>query len=108
MKTIEKIVVFLCAYLFCGWGTCFVQNAKADDNQLRVFAYGLRYEYTEPEGTVLGTYTFYFKSNVRPTEGYLNFYLDNDGDDNRNESVTRVGQYPIDEAVFDTQNDSNE
>ena len=108
MKTIEKIVVFLCAYLFCGWGTCFVQNAKADDNQLRVFAYGLRYEYTEPEGTVLGTYTFYFKSNVRPTEGYLNFYLDNDGDDNRNESGTRVGQYPIDEAVFDTQNDSNE
>ena len=111
MKTIEKIVVFLCAYLFCGWGTLFVQEAKADtndENQLRVFAYGLRYEYTEPEGTVLGTYTFYFKSNVTPKKGYLNFYFDNDGDDNRNEAGTRVGQYEILGNVFDKQTSAGE
>ena len=75
MKTIEKIVVFLCAYLFCGWGALFVQNANADNNQLRVFAYDLNYTFEpENEETQLGTYTFTFKSNVMPTEGCLIFY----------------------------------
>jgi hypothetical protein len=108
MKTIEKIVVFLCAYLFCGWGTLFVQNANADDNQLRVFAYGLRYEYTEPEGTVLGTYTFYFKSNLEAKKGWLIFYNDQDRDDNRNESGTEVGRYEIPNNVLTQKNDKGE
>lgn len=108
MKTIEQIVVFLYAYLFCGWGTCFVQNAKADDNQLRVFAYGLRYEYKEPEGTILGTYTFYFKSNLEAIEGWLIFYNDQDGDDNRNESGTEVGRYEIPNNVLTQKNDKGE
>lgn len=110
MKTIEKIVVFLCTYIFCGWGTLFVQNANAlDEGKLRVFAYDLRYEYTPGEdGSVLGTYEFYFKSNIRPTEGYLYFYYDNDGDDNRNEAGTRVGQYKLPTDVFNTKTSDGE
>ena len=109
MKTIKKFGVLVITYLFCGWGTCFVQEAKADDGQLRVFAYGLRYEYTPAEeGSVLGTYTFYFKSNVKPTKGYLNFYVDNDNDDNRNEEGTRVGRYQIPVDVFNTKNGDGE
>lgn len=111
MKTIKKFGVLVITYLFCGWGTCFVQEAKADVDagQLRVFAYGLRYEY-EPaeEGSVLGTYKFYFKSNVKPTHGYLNFYVDNDNDDNRNEEGTRVGQYQIPVDVFNKKNGDGE
>ena len=100
MKTIEKIVVFLCAYLFCGWGTFFVQNANADNNQLRVFAYDLRYDSIPEEGSELVTYTFYFKSNVQPTEGWLIFYNDLDGDDNRNEKGAEVGRVAIPERVL--------
>ena len=76
MKTIEKIVVFLCAYLFCGWGTLFVQNANADSStqKLRVFAYDLNYEFEQDENSVLGTYTFHFKSNVAPISGSIIFY----------------------------------
>jgi len=110
MKTIEQIVVFLCAYLFCGWGTWFVQEAKADVDagQLRVFAYGLRYEYKEPEGTILGTYRFYFKSNLEAKEGWLIFYNDQDGDDNRNESGTEVGRYKIPNDSLTQKNDKGE
>lgn len=80
MKTIEKIVVFLCAYLFCGWGTLFVQNANAiDEGNLRVFAYDLNYTFEpENEDTQLGTYTFTFTSNVVATSGAIVFY-DNQG-----------------------------
>ena len=78
MKTIEKIVVFLCAYLFCGWGTFFVQNANAGSAHLRVFAYDLNYTFTkDADSDVLGTYTFSFVSNVAPTGGKLIFYNHN-------------------------------
>jgi hypothetical protein len=90
MKTIEKIVVFLCAYLFCGWGTLFVQNAKAiDEGNLRLFAYGLRVVYSE----ATETYTFYFKSTSAPKSGELVFYYDKDEDDNQNELSSIVGRY---------------
>ena len=87
MKTIEKIVVFLCAYLFCGWGTLFVQNANADSSaHLRVFAYDLNYTFVpENEETQLGTYTFTFISNVMPTEGWLIFYDKNNQELGRDE-----------------------
>jgi hypothetical protein len=107
MKPIKKFVVLVITYLFCGWGTCFVQEAKADAGQLRVFAYGLRYEYEPAEGTVLGTYTFYFKSNLEAKEGWLIFYNDQDGDDNRNESGTEVGRYEISD-VLTQKNDKGE
>ena len=84
MKTIEKIVVFLCAYLFCGWGTLFVQNANADSStqKLRVFAYDLNYTFEpENEKTQLGTYTFTFTSNVVATSGAIIFYDGENGKD---------------------------
>ena len=110
MKTIEKIVVFLCAYLFCGWGTLFVQNANADTDlgNLRVFAYDLRYDSIPEEGSELVTYTFYFKSNVQPTEGWLIFYNDLDGDDNRNEKDAEVGRVEIPDSVLKSRNESGE
>jgi hypothetical protein len=96
MKTIEKIVVFLCAYLFCGWGTLFVQNANAiDEGNLRLFAYGLRVVYSE----ATETYTFYFKSTSAPKSGELVFYYDKDEDDNQNEFSSIVGRstFPLEQ-----------
>lgn len=106
MKTIEKIVVFLCAYLFCGWGTLFVQNANADidPGNLRVFAYGLRVVYSE----ATETYTFYFKSTSAPKSGELVFYYDKDGDENQNELSSIVGRYTIPSSELTTKNADGE
>ena len=74
MKTIEKIVVFLCAYLFCGWGTLFVQNANANSSaqNLRVFAYDLNYTF-EPENgeTQLGTYDVKYIFHICEAKAFL-------------------------------------
>ena len=105
MKTIEKIVVFLCAYLFCGWGTLFVQNANAiDEGNLRLFAYGLRVVYSE----ATETYTFYFKSTSAPESGELVFYYDKDEDDNQNELSSIVGRCTIPPLDLATKNADGE
>ena len=75
---------------------------------MRVFAYGLRYEYAEEDNSALGTYTFYFKSNVPATSGRLILYYDNDGDDNQNEFTSEVGRFDIPLTVFDAKNDDGE
>lgn len=102
MKTIEKIVVFLCAYLFCGWGTLFVQNANADSStqKLRVFAYDLKYTFVpENEDTQLGTYTFSFTSNVPATSGAIILY------DESGKNI--VGRYDLTNAEMNTRSSSS-
>ncbi len=81
MKKTIRSIIFLLALYWCGWAGGFssVTAQTLDSGNLRIFAYDLHYTYEgelEADGkpSVLGTYTFYFKSNVPPQSGALVFY----------------------------------
>lgn len=102
-------------FLFIGGGVDY-QVVSAQDlgdtslhsGEFRIFAYGLRHEKTEeniasPADT---TYTFFFKSNLRPVSGKLIFYKDTDNDQVHNETI--VGEYEIPSTVFAAKNSEGE
>ena len=98
-KTIRSIIFLLALYWF-GWAGGFssVTAQTLDSGNLRIFAYDLHYTYEgelEADGkpSVLGTYTFYFKSNVPPKSGALIFY--------HSETNEELGRYIFSSAVLD-------
>lgn len=100
MKKTIRSIIFLLALYWCGWAGGFssVTAQTLDSGNLRIFAYDLHYTYAgelEADGkpSVLGTYTFYFKSNVPPQSGALVFY--------HSETNEELGRYIFSSDVLD-------
>lgn len=99
MKKTIRSIIFLLALYWCGWAGGFssVTAQTLDSGNLRIFAYDLHYTYEgelEADGkpSVLGTYTFYFKSNVPPQSGALVFY--------HSETNEELGRYDFPTSIL--------
>lgn len=107
MKKTIRSIIFLLALYWCGWAGGFssVTAQMLDSGNLRIFAYDLYYTYEgdfEENGkpSVLGTYTFYFKSNVPPKSGALIFY--------HGETNAELGRYELPTSVLASRSDAGE
>ncbi|MBR5442774.1 MAG: T9SS type A sorting domain-containing protein [Paludibacteraceae bacterium] len=107
MKKTIRSIIFLLALYWCGWAGGFssVTAQMLDYGNLRIFAYDLHYTYEgelEADGkpSVLGTYTFYFKSNVPPQSGTLVFY--------HSETNAELGRYDLPSSVLEQRSDAGE
>lgn len=107
MKKTIRSIIFLLALYWCGWAGGFssVTAQTLDSGNLRIFAYDLHYTYegeldADGKPSVLGTYTFYFKSNVPPKSGALVFY--------HSETNAELGRYELPSSVLESRSEAGE